>query len=400
MSLLPVAEAQARLLALAAPLPVETVPLVDAVGRWTAGNVLALRDQPSRDLSAMDGYAIRYAERPGPWTVIGESAAGGGLDRPLGTGEAARIFTGAPVPDGADCVLVQEEAERAGDRLTMNGEGPRRVGGNIRPQGTDFKSETILIAEGRKIDGRHVALAGIGGHATVTVRRRPRVALISTGDELVPLGQPTPGANLPASNAPMLAALLAGRPAEVRDQGIVPDDLDRIAAAFRTAAAQADIIVTTGGVSVGDRDLVRPALEKAGARLDFWRVAMRPGKPLLAGTLDGAIVLGLPGNPVSSYVTACLFLLPLIAQLGGAADPLPRPRTVTLGAALPANGQRQDYLRARIENGLAFAPDGQDSAALMALAAADGLIVRPPHVPPAAIGESVEMLDLRDAGGH
>lgn len=394
MSLLPVAEAQARLLALAAPLPVETVPLVEAVGRWAAEDVVALRDQPSRDLSAMDGYAIRHAERPGPWTVVGESAAGGGLDRPLGPGEAARIFTGAPVPAGADCVLVQEEATRDGDKLVMAGEGPRGIGGNIRPQGTDFISGTILVPAGRKIDGRHVALAGIGGHAAIAVRRLPRIVLISTGDELVPLGQPTPGARLPASNAPMLAALLSGRPAEVRDHGIVLDDLDQIADAFRAAAAQADIVVTTGGVSVGDRDLVRPALEKAGARLDFWRVAMRPGKPLLAGTLDGAIVLGLPGNPVSSYVTACLFLLPLIARMGGAADPLPRARTVTLGAPLPANGPRQDYLRARIEDGRAFAPDGQDSAALMALAAADGLIVRPPHVPPAEIGESVEMLDL------
>lgn len=394
MSLLPVADALARLLALAAPLPVETVPLVEAVGRWATEDVVALRDQPAYNLSAMDGYAIRYAERPGPWTVVGESAAGGGLDRPLGPGEAARIFTGAPVPAGADCVLVQEEATRDGDKLVMVGEGPRGIGGNIRPQGTDFISGTILVPAGRKIDGRHVALAGIGGHAAIAVRRLPRIVLISTGDELVPLGQPTPGARLPASNAPMLAALLAGRPAEVCDHGIVPDDLDRIADAFRAAAAQADIVVTTGGVSVGDRDLVRPALEKAGARLDFWRVAMRPGKPLLAGTLDGAIVLGLPGNPVSSYVTACLFLLPLIARMGGAADPLPRARAVTLGAPLPANGPRQDYLRARIEGGRAFAPDGQDSAALMALAAADGLIVRPPHVPPAEIGESVEMLDL------
>jgi molybdopterin molybdotransferase len=394
MSLLPVAEAQTRLLALAVRLPIETVSLVEAVGRWAAEDVLARRDQPSHDLSAMDGYAIRYAERPGPWTVIGESAAGAGLGRPLAPGEAARIFTGAPVPEGADCVLIQEEAARDGDRLTITGEGPLGVGGNIRPQGTDFRRDKSFIAAGIRIDARHVALAGIGGHGAIAVRRRPRVALISTGDELVPLGAPTPGATLPASNAAMLAALLAGRPAEVRDHGIVPDDLDRIAQAFRDAAGQADIIVTTGGVSVGDRDLVRPALEKAGARLDFWRVAMKPGKPLLAGTLGDAIVLGLPGNPVSAYVTASLFLLPLIARMGGAAEPLPRTRAVTLGAALPANGPRQDYLRARIEHGRAFAPDGQDSAALVALAAADGLIIRPPHVPAAEIGDSAEMLDL------
>ena len=394
MSLLSVAEAQARVLALASPLPIETVSLIEAVGRWTAEDVLARRDQPSHDLSAMDGYAIRFAECPGPWAVVGESAAGAGLDRALAPGKAARIFTGAPVPAGADCVLIQEEAARDGNRLTMSGEGPRGIGGNIRPRAMDFANGARLIPTGQRIDARHVALAGIGGHATIPVRRRPRIALISTGDELVPLGAPTPGAKLPASNAAMLAALLPGRPAEVTDYGVVPDDLDSIASAFRIASAETDIIVTTGGVSVGDRDLVRPALEKTGATLDFWRVAMRPGKPLLAGTLGDAIVLGLPGNPVSSYVTATLFLLPLIAQMGGATDPLPSTRTVTLGAPLPANGVRQDYLRARIENGRAFAPDGQDSAALVALASADGLIVRPPHVPAARIGDSAEMLDL------
>jgi len=394
MSLLPVADAQARLLALATPLSTDRVALVDAVGRWAADPVVALRDQPAHDLSAMDGYAIRYAERPGPWTVVGESAAGGGLDRPLGAYEAARIFTGAPVPLGADSVLIQEEATRDGARLSMSGEGPLKVGGNIRPRATDFAIGAHLVAAGRRITARHVALAGIGGHATIPVRAKPRIALISTGDELVPLGMPTPGAKLPASNAAMLAALLAGHPAIVVDHGIVLDELDTITAALRHAAATADIVVTTGGVSVGDHDLIRPALDKAGARLDFWRIAMRPGKPLLAGMLGDAIVLGLPGNPVSSYVTACLFLLPLIAKLGGASHPLPATRAVTLGAPLPANGARQDYLRARIEDGLAFAPDGQDSAALVALASSDGLIVRPAHAPAAYAGDSAEMLAL------
>ena len=394
MTLLPVAEAQARLAALATPLPVETVPLVEAVGRWAAEDISAKRDQPSFALSAMDGYAIRYAERPGPWAVVGESAAGAGFGRPLAPGEAARIFTGAPVPEGADCVLVQEEAERDDDRLLMAGEGPRGVGGNIRPRATDFGSGICLVPAGQRITARHVALAGIGGHGHVPVRGRPRISLISTGNELVPLGAPTPGTKLPASNATMLAALLAGHPAIVQDRGIVPDDLDAIAAAFRAAAGEAEIIVTTGGVSVGDHDLVRPALEKAGATLDFWRVAMRPGKPLLAGRLGDAVVLGLPGNPVSSYVTASLFLLPLVAALGGAADPFPRTRTVTLGAPLPANGPRQDYLRARLQDGRAFAPDGQDSAALVALSLADGLIVRPPNAPPAAAGDPAELLAL------
>lgn len=394
MSLLPVTEAQARLLALATPLPVENASLIEATGRWAATDIRATRDQPSHPLSAMDGYAIRFAERPGPWTVVGESAAGAGLDRALAPHEAARIFTGAPVPEGADSVLIQEEAGREGDRLRMTGEGPARIGGNVRPRGTDFLDGTVLVPEGARISARHVALAAMGGHGTLPVRRLPRIALISTGDELVPPGSPISGARIPASNAPMLAALLAGRPAILHDMGIVPDDLGAITQAFRTAATQADVIVTTGGVSVGDRDLVRPALEKAGAVLDFWRIAMKPGKPLLAGRLGDAIMLGLPGNPVSSYVTALLFLLPLIARFGGAADPLPRTRTVTLGAPLPANGIRQDYLRARIRDGRAYAPDGQDSAALAALAAADGLIVRSPHAPASMAGDSAEMLDL------
>jgi molybdopterin molybdotransferase len=393
MSLLPVADAQTRLLALASPLPVETVALVEAAGRWAAADVAALRDQPAAALSAMDGYAIRFAERPGPWTVVGESAAGRGFAGVLGAHEAVRIFTGAPMPDGADSVLIQEEAARNGARLVMSGEGPARAGGNVRPQATDFGRDAMLVSQGTRIDARHLALAAIGGHGVLAVRRRPRIALIATGDELVAPGTETYDALLPASNSPMLAALVGPR-ATIDDRGILRDDLQAIAQAFRDAAESADVIVTTGGASVGDHDLVRPALAEAGAHLDFWRVAMRPGKPLLAGRLGGAIVLGLPGNPVSAYVTATLFLLPLIAALGGARDPLPATRIVRLGAALPANGIRQDYLRARLDGDFAFAPDGQDSAAVVALAKADGLIVRPPHAPAAARGDSAEMLML------
>ena len=393
MSLLPVADAQARLLALATPLPPETVTVAAAAGRWAAADILAARDQPAAALSAMDGYAIRHAERPGPWTVIGESAAGRGFAGTLGPYQATRIFTGAPMPAGADSVLIQEEAARADARLVMTGDGPARPGGNVRPCAADFASGARLVAAGARIDARHVALAAIGGHGTLPVRRRPRIALIATGDELVVPGAATPGAMLPASNSPMLAALIGSR-ATIDDRGILRDDLSVIAQAFRDASEIADIIVTTGGASVGDHDLVRPALAEAGATLDFWRVAMRPGKPLLAGKLGDAIVLGLPGNPVSAYVTATLFLLPLVAALGGARDPLPRMRAVRLGAALPANGVRQDYLRARLEGDLAFAPDGQDSAAVVALANADGLIVRSPHAPRAGEGDSAEMLML------
>ena len=390
-SLLSVAEAQSRLLALASVLPVETLTLADAAGRWAAEDVAALRAQPAADLSAMDGYAIRFAELPGPWTVIGTSAAGGNLGRAPGPSEAARIFTGAPVPDGADTILVQEDAARDGDTVRLDGEGPRARGQHVRGAGSDFAIGARLIAAGDALTPAHIALAAIGGHGALAVRRKALVALISTGDELVPPGAPVAGVQLPSSNAPMLAAMLRELPVEIADHGIVRDDRDAIAAAFARAAG-ADIIVTTGGASVGDHDLVRPALEQAGAALDFWRVAMKPGKPLMAGRLGEAIVLGLPGNPVSAFVTARLFLLPLVARLLGAADPLPVLSVARLEGALPATGGRAEYVRAAWSNGGVRPVAGQDSAALFALAAADVLIVRPPDMPEAQAGAEVHIL--------
>ncbi len=347
MSLIPVAEAQARALALAQPLVAQVVPLAQAVGRYAAEPISARRTQPAADLSAMDGYAIRFAERPGPWTVVGESAAGTGLDRLLRAGEAARIFTGAPVPAGTDTILVQEEATRTGDQLVMSGEGPPAKGSSVRPVGGDFRIGDILIPAGAKRRAPAIALAASGGHALLPVRARPRIAILSTGSELVPAGAPTPGVMLPSSNGPMLAAMLSSEAADVTDHGIVRDDLDRITAAFADLATRADIIVTTGGASVGDHDLVLPALKRAGAVIDFWRVAVRPGKPVMIGTLGDAIVLGLPGNPVSAFVTATLFLRPLVARLLGAAAPIAVPMTVRLGADLPAVGERADYLPGR-----------------------------------------------------
>ena len=392
--LLPVAEAQARMLALSDPLPVEQVSLIEAVGRYAAEPVLARRTQPALPLSAMDGYAIRFAERPGPWTVIGESAAGGGLDRALAPGEAARIFTGAPVPAGADAILIQEEATRDGGRLTMSGEGPKAIGEFIRPVGGDFAQGEVLIAAGASFNPAAIALAASGGHATLPVRSRPRVAILSTGDELVPPGEPTPGSLLPASNGPMLAALLTPLACTVTDHGIVRDNLDAIRAAFVAAAQGSDIIVTTGGASAGDHDLVLPALEAAGATIDFWKVAMKPGKPVMIARLGDTIVLGLPGNPVSAFVTATLFLKPLIAHLLGSADPLPATSTGTLAATLPATGVRAEYPRARLADGRVHPLVGQDSAGLSALAAADHLVVRPPHAPPVLVGEAVELISL------
>jgi len=389
MSLLPVAEAQARLLALATMLPTETVSLVDAAGRWVAEDVVARRTQPAADLSMMDGYAIRFADMPGPWVVTGESRAGAGFAGLLGAAEAVRIFTGAPVPEGADAILIQEEAVRDGNRLRLSGEGPPRIGSSIRALGSDFSVGDILAARGSLLTPGKIAAAAVGGHGQLTVRRKPRITIISTGDELVPPEGAATGVMLPASNGAMLRAQI-GSAAEVRDAGIVPDRLDALVEAFRSA--DADIIVTTGGASVGDHDLVRPALTEAGAELDFWRIAMRPGKPLFAGRLGDAIVLGLPGNPVSAFVTAKLFLLPLIARLSGAGSPIPPSEPATLAAPLPAVGNRDDYVRAILSSGRVTALANQDSGALSALALANALIVRPAGAPLATAGETVNIL--------
>jgi len=390
--LLPVAEAQARLFALAPRVASETVPLHLAAGRWAAADVFARRTQPAATLSAMDGYALRFTDLPGPWRLIGESAAGRPFDGEVDAGEAVRIFTGAALPRGADTVLVQEEARREGDRLHLDGEGPPYRGRNTRPKGLDFTEGDRLIAAGERLTPARIALAATAGHGALPVNRRVRVALLATGDELVPPGAPIAGLALPESNRAMLGALLGDLPVELHDLGILPDRLDTLTQAFR--AIEADILVTTGGASVGDHDLVRPALEAAGGTIDFWRTALRPGKPMIAGRLGETMVLGLPGNPVSAFVTALLFVKPLIAAMAGAHDPLPRTYAAPLGEAIPANGERTDYLRAELVDGRAYASTIQDSSMLLTLARAGCLIVRPPHAPPTAAGEIVEIVPL------
>jgi molybdopterin molybdotransferase len=324
---------------------------------------------------------------------VGESAAGARLDRAIGAGEAARIFTGAPLPPGADTILIQEETTRAGESLLLTGDRPERQGLFVRRQGSDFADGAHLIEAGTRLTPARIALAAMGGHGNVSVRRRPHVAIVSTGNELVPPGERAEGVMLPSSNGLMLAAML-GETARIDDRGIVRDDLDALTHAFKEAASVADILVTTGGASVGDHDLVRPVLAAAGASLDFWRVALRPGKPIMAGRLGRTLVIGLPGNPVSAFVTATLFLKPLIARLAGALDPLPPLRRLPLASALPANGERANFLRATIVDDALLALPDQDSAALATLAAADALILRPPYAPPALAGESAAFLSL------
>jgi molybdopterin molybdotransferase len=388
--LLPVAEAQARLFAMVDPVEIERAPLRMASGRWAATDILARRTQPVADLSAMDGYAIRFADLPGPWRVIGESAAGNPFERSVGPGETTRIFTGAAMPDGADTVLVQEEAAHEGDRLLLAGDGPAHRGRNIRRRGLDFSEGDRLVTAGDQLTPARIAVAATGGHGELPVRRRLRVAIAATGDELVPPGSDPTGLGLPESNGAMLAAMLAGLPVELIDLGILPDRLDVLRDAF--AGADADLLVTTGGASVGDHDLVRPAIVAAGGSIDFWRIALRPGKPMMAGRLGTMLVLGLPGNPVSAFVTATLFVLPLIAHLGGARDPVPRLTSAILGEPLPANQGRTDYLRAEIRDGRVFASTIQDSSMLLTLARSTCLVMRPAHAPVAMAGESAEIL--------
>lgn len=398
MSLMPVAEAQARLLALAAPLPVETVPLAEARGRWLAAPVAALRDQPWADLSAMDGYAIHFADMPGPWRVTGESRAGG---EPPSTkllpGEAMRIFTGAPLPDGADCILVQEDAAAEDGRLVLTGDGPGGSGRHIRQRGSDFAAGEAVLDEGLLIGPRQMALAAVAGHGALPVRRRPRVAILSSGDELVRPGDPVPSGKLPASNDVMLAAMLAEAGCETLDIGLVPDRIDALIQAFGRAA-DCDIFVSTGGASVGDHDLIRPALLEAGGSIDFWKIAMRPGKPLIAGRMGGAIMLGLPGNPVSAFATAHLFLLPLVRRMMGAPDPLPRRRQVPSAIPLPAGASRAEYRRVIVNDGRLTDLLDRDSGALRPLSLANALLERPVDAPSVTAGEMVTVMMLENDG--
>ena len=388
--LIPVAEAQARLFALAAPVAAEMLPIAEAAGRWAAADVVARRTQPAADLSAMDGYAIRFADLPGPWRVVGESAAGRPFAGEVGPGEATRIFTGAAMPAGADTVLIQEEAARDGAMLTLAGDGPAHRGRNTRARGLDFTAGDVLVRAGERITPARLAVAATGGVSTLPVHRRIRVAVAATGDELVPAGTDASGVQLTESNSLMLAAMLADLPVDVLQLGILPDDLATLCANFEKI--DADLLVTTGGASVGDHDLVRPALEAAGGVIDFWRIALRPGKPMMAGRLRDTVVLGLPGNPVSAFVTATLFVRPMVARLAGATDPLPTTTTAILGDDLPANGGRTDYLRAELRDGRAYASTIQDSSMLLTLARSTCLIVRPADAPPASTGDSAEIL--------
>lgn len=390
--MLSVAEAKARILALADVTPVETVALRNAMGRVLAAPIAAKRTQPPFDASAMDGYAVKAAEaQPGmSLTVIGESAAGHGFSGDVPAGTAARIFTGAPVPKGADSIVIQEDVSREGDVITiLEGRDTKRY---IRPAGADFMQGDLMSAP-RRFGPRDIALSAAMNHAEIQVRRQPVVALIATGDELVlPGEQPGPD-QIVSSNNFGLHAMLQTAGATPRILPIARDTPESLNAVFELAA-ETDLIVTLGGASVGDHDLVQSTAMGQGLDLDFYKIAMRPGKPLMAGRMGGVPMIGLPGNPVSAMVCGTLFLLPMIDAMLGLPQRDPTRKAV-LGHDLPSNGPREHYMRARLdEDGKITVFERQDSALLSVLQSANALVVCPPHAPATAAGEIVNYLSL------
>ncbi|PPD41896.1 MAG: molybdopterin molybdenumtransferase MoeA [Methylocystis sp.] len=390
--LLSVDDALARVLTGALSLGEEEIALTNARGRTLSRDLVAKRTQPPVDVSAMDGYALRAADlASGPVRLVGESAAGHGYGAPLQPGEAVRIFTGAPVPAGADAILLQEDAEATGGGVTVR--PGAKAGHHIRAAGLDFREGAPALYAGTRLGPGELALAAAANHARVPVARRPRVALLASGDELVPPGAEPGPSQIIACNSFAVGAIAEAAGAEIIDLGIFRDDLAELERGIGLAReAQADVLVTLGGASVGDHDLLRPALARQGMTLDFWKIAMRPGKPLISGRLGDAHILGLPGNPVASIVCALVFLAPLVRALQG--DPragADQTEMAIAGADLPANKGRRDYMRAT----LATDADGrlvatplpmQDSSLLTEFARSRALLIREPGDPPMAGG--------------
>lgn len=403
MALLPVSEAKARLLDRARPVEgTQELSLADANGRVLALPLAARLTQPPFDASAMDGYALRAADAPqigAELSVVGTAAAGHPFEGRVGAGQTVRIFTGAPVPDGADTILIQEDADPLED-ARIRTKFAVTIGRHIRPRGQDFTEGETVLPQATRLDYTHLTVAAAMNHPRLTVYRKPLVAILATGDELLVPGSIPAAGQIIASNSFGVRALVEDNGAEILDLGIVRDDRDSISAAVDMARkANADVLVTLGGASVGDHDLVQSTLKAAGMELDFWRIAMRPGKPLMVGSLGDMQVLGLPGNPVASLVCSLLFLEPLIRTLAR----LPEKRREAQAFAareLAQNDQRQDYLRATLT------PDGdgnlvadpyrkQDSSMMKVFATSDALIVRPPHAPALAAGAPCPVLLLR-----
>jgi molybdopterin molybdotransferase len=395
---MPVSEALQRVLADAAPPATEIVPLGEALGRVLASDLAAKRTQPPADVSAMDGYAVRaddVATAAATLEIIGEVAAGHPFEGTVGPGQAARIFTGGLVPEGADCIVIQEVTKRHGNRVTIERSGIR--GKNIRGKGIDFNEGQVLLTHGTRLNDRDLMLAASMNHARIEVHRRPKVAVLGTGDELVPPGSELKDGEIVYSNGFAITALAQADGAEARDFGVARDRVDDIAAHIRKARDWgADVLVTSGGASVGEHDLVQRALKAEGLDLSFWRIALRPGKPMMHGRLGSLRVLGMPGNPVSSYVCSFLFLVPLIRKLSGRSEVEHVLEQAVLGRELPENDEREDYLRAVLTRG----PDGdvatpvntQDSSLMAPLSRSGCLVIRKPFAPAASARSACDIL--------
>lgn len=393
-----VADARTHMLAQIAPLAIEDVALLEAAGRVLAEPIVAKRDQPPFSASSMDGYALRSADAPGALKVTGESSAGAGFAGALRAGQATRIFTGAPMPEGADAVVIQEDVTRDGDTITVPS---APVGDNVRLQGIDFKAGATLLTPGVLLDGIALSLVAAAGAPSVRVRKRPRIAILSTGDEIVaPGGSPGPHQIFDSVSFGLipLIACWGGVATRLNARG---DDIGELATAAHEAMATHDLLVTIGGASVGDRDLVKPALGTLGVALHVERANVRPGKPVWFGQGEIGRVLGLPGNPASALVCAHLFLKPIIAAFIGG-DPSVRFVRAALASDLPKNGGREHYLRARLEvteqGSLRVAPfESQDSSLLSVFRDADALVRLPANAPAQAAGALVDVLPLNRA---
>lgn len=404
--MLSVRDAHSRVIAAFEALPAEMVSVADAAGRVLAVPPAARLTQPPADLSAMDGYAVRAADvptAPGTLTLVGQAPAGGSYDQVLQAGEAVRIFTGGPLPAGADSIVIQEDTKADGAKISIL-EAPR-PGRHVRKAGLDFKAGDSPFAAGRLLTSRDVALAAAMNLPWLSVHRKPRIAILSTGDELVLPGEPVGRNQIVSSSGIAVAALVRGWGGEPTLFDIARDDAKLIENRI-AAGAQHDLLITLGGASVGDHDLVQAALKAQGFAMDFWRIAMRPGKPLMFAARERARVLGLPGNPVSTMVCALLFLKPAIDKMLGQSGDLVGTQPARLAADVKQNDQREDYVRASAtcdaEGSLVVEPHPvQDSSMLSVLAGANALLVRPPHDPARAKGEIVQIIDLaRLSGGY